>query len=111
MYLINWNPEKTLLEASLGGRITAGEAEVFLDELRERFEERTHDEFELLLDYERVNRLDDGVREHLESAREIGMLAGAAHVSVRSNEPGANETHEVGEIAELFTEDRRAVGF
>lgn len=111
MYLINWNPEKTLLEASLGGRVTAGEASVFLEELREKFEERTQDEFELLLDYERVNRLDEGVLEHLESAREIGMLAGASHVCVRSNEPAADEPVQLGEIAELFTQDRKAAGF
>ena len=78
MYLINWNPNESRLEASFGGCITNGEAEVFFEELREYFENCKGKEFDLVLDYATVKKMDDHVMDTLYSARDAGQFAGAS---------------------------------
>ncbi len=81
MYLINWNPEASTLEATFGGRITAGEASVFCDEIQEYLSRCSERDFAMVLDYATTSRLDDGVLDHLRSARDAGRAAGATKVS------------------------------
>lgn len=81
MYLINWNPTASRIEASFGGCITNGEAEVFLDELREQLAQRQGREFSLVLDYAMCKRLDAKVLETFNSAREASQIAGATKVT------------------------------
>ena len=92
MYLINWNPNESRLEASFGGCITNAEAEVFLEELNEYFESCKGKEFSLVLDYATVKRLDDKVLDKFHSAREAGQFAGASKtVFVARDEKEATE--------------------
>ncbi len=80
MYLINWNPNASRIEASFGGCITNGEAEVFLDELREQLAQCQGREFCLVLDFATTKRLDPHVLETFASAREASRIAGASKV-------------------------------
>jgi hypothetical protein len=81
MYLINWNPNASRIEASFGGIITNGEAEVFLDELREQLAQHQGREFSLVLDFAMCKRLDPKVLETFNSAREASRIAGAKKVT------------------------------
>jgi hypothetical protein len=80
MYLINWNPEASRIEASFGGCITNGEAEVFLEELHEQLSQRQGRDFSMVLDFAMCKRLDAGVLETFHSAREACRVAGAKKV-------------------------------
>jgi anti-anti-sigma regulatory factor len=80
MYLINWNPEASRIEASFGGCITNGEAEVFVDELRECLAQRQGQKFSLVLDFATTKRLDPNVLETFMTARDASQLAGASKV-------------------------------
>lgn len=95
MYLINWNPNESRLEASFGGCITNGEADVFLDEIQEYFEQCKGKDFALILDYATVKRLDDNVLDRFSNAREAGQFAGASKtVFVARDEKEATELTE-----------------
>lgn len=80
MYLINWDPSAKRIEASFGGCITNGEAEVFLEELHEQLSACKGNDFCMVLDYATTKRLDSHVLEAFESAREAGWEAGANKV-------------------------------
>jgi len=80
MYLINWDPSAKRIEASFGGCITNGEAEVFLEELREQLVQCQGDEFCMVLDYATTKRLDSHVLEAFATARKAGWDAGAKKV-------------------------------
>ena len=80
MYLINWNPNASRIEASFGGCITNGEAEVFLEELREQLAQCQGREFSLVLDFATTKRLDAHVMDTFISAREASRIAGATKV-------------------------------
>jgi len=54
MYLLSYYEDKGLFEASLGGKVTLSELDVFREELSEIVECRDGLPFNLLLDYSRV---------------------------------------------------------
>lgn len=80
MYLINWDPSEKRIEASFGGCITNGEAEVFLEEFREQLSACQGQEFCVVLDYATTKRLDSNVLEAFAAARQDGWNAGAKKV-------------------------------
>lgn len=80
MYLINWDPSVKRIEASFGGCITNGEAEVFLEEFREQLSACKGQDFCVVLDYATTKRLDSNVLEAFAAAREDGWSAGAKKV-------------------------------
>lgn len=81
MYLINWNPDSSKLEATFGGRVTAGEASVFSDEMSGYLSHCGDKKFTLVLDYATTSRMDDGVMDSLRTVCDAGLAAGAAKVS------------------------------
>ena len=80
MYLINWNPGSSRLEANFGGCITEGEASVFLEELQEQLDQVTGQEFSLVLDFATTKRLENGVMDLFCAARKASQVAGASKV-------------------------------
>ena len=82
MYILNWNPESQLLEASLGGRLTRGEADCFLDEFSDILRSHDKERFQVVLDFAAVSRMDDDVPEVFETARDVAQFAGASIVTI-----------------------------
>lgn len=80
MYLMSWNESDRRIEASLGGRVTAEEMQVFageIDEIVASFEGRS---FDLLIDYSRAKEFD---RESMRTLREMKdkcLAAGASQI-------------------------------
>lgn len=81
MYILNWNPSEQLLEASFGGAVTRGEADVFIDELKDFFRTSDLGEFCIVIDFAKVSRLDDNVAEAFNFARELAQFSGASNVT------------------------------
>jgi len=81
MYILNWKPESHLLEASLGGRLTSGEAECFLDEISEILRSNETAGIEVVLDFAAVSSMDANVSEVLNSVRDVAHFAGARVVT------------------------------
>lgn len=81
MYILDWNPNSRTVEASLGGAVTRNEADVFLSDLQSLVAPEDVANFEFVLDYAKVSRMDDEVFDALSSAREIAKFAGAAHIT------------------------------
>ena len=80
MYLINWNPSKSRIEANFGGCITKAEADVFLEELSEHLAKCHGQEFGFMLDFATVRRMDESVLDQFCSARDASQSAGAKKV-------------------------------
>ncbi len=80
MYLVSLFEREGIVEASLGGRVTADEVRVFgeeLLELLETFEERS---FSLLLDFSRAKRLDHSAVCALGMVKDQCFGAGASEI-------------------------------
>jgi hypothetical protein len=58
MYLVSLYENEGVVEASLGGRVTADEVRVFGDELVELLSQLAEGPFEVLLDHSRARRMD-----------------------------------------------------
>lgn len=81
MYILNWNPESQRLEASLGGRLTRGEAECFLDEFSDILRSHEAPDLEVVIDYAAVSRAEDDFEDVVATAREVAQFAGAKVVT------------------------------
>ncbi|MCW5937561.1 MAG: hypothetical protein KIT11_09680 [Fimbriimonadaceae bacterium] len=80
MYILNWNPNEQRIEASFGGVITAGEGEVFLEDLRDLLKERQATRFTVLLDLATARQLDVEAKGSFLEARDVCLFAGADSV-------------------------------
>ncbi|MBX3096368.1 MAG: hypothetical protein KF812_05855 [Fimbriimonadaceae bacterium] len=77
MYILNWNPEQNLIEASFGGFVTNAEAEVFAEEFREVLLDLGDNRFEAVIDFAMVPRMEDKVLDSIKETRETALFAGA----------------------------------
>ena len=111
MYILNWNPSERQIEASFGGVITHGESEVFLDELRDLLRTDNLGNFELVLDFAKVSRMDGDVNAAFESAREVAQFSGASMVTfiTRNDDEVANLTN--GRLQQVLEGTERYVAF
>ncbi len=80
MYTLNWNPDSQRLEASFGGVVTAGEGQVFLEDLREALESENGSPFAFVLDFATVRSLARGVEDAFSEARDMAKFSGAKEV-------------------------------
>lgn len=80
MYLLTWNSESRVLEATFGGTLPLIEARLFTSDWNEQLARHRGSEFSVLLDYATVTRLDEDVRYLLETWREAALTAGALKV-------------------------------
>ena len=83
MYILNWKPESQLLEASLGGRLTVGEADCFLDEFTEILRSNDSSGFEVVLDFAAVSSMEDHVSDVFNSATSRWLEGAIAGLSAR----------------------------
>jgi hypothetical protein len=81
MYILNYNPTDSRIEANFGGYITSAEAEVFVEEFRGLLLELGDKSFEVVMDYAMVPKMDEGVIELLSEARDTSLFAGAQCVT------------------------------
>ena len=81
MYLLQWNSDEGKLEASLGGVITKGEAEVLLEDIKEALTQIDGD-FDFILDTSVVKRFELGATDELDRARKYARLHGAKRLTV-----------------------------
>lgn len=111
MYILNWNPTEQQLEASFGGAVTRAEAEVFLDEFRDVLKSDDICEFEFVVDFAKVSRMDDEVASVLESARDVAKFSGAKLVTfvTRNDDEVINLTH--GRLQEVLEGCERYVAY
>lgn len=105
MYLMSWNESDARIEASLGGRVTSEEMQVFAGEVEEivaSFEGRT---FDLLIDYSRAKEFDRESILTLRAMKDRCLAAGAAQiVSVARDEDQL--TRETSDRLTLVLEGR-----
>lgn len=80
MYLLTWNKEDRLLEATFGGYLCLKEAKVFGKDWHEQLKKLRGEEFSVLLDYATVSKLDDEVRPMIEAWREEALNTGACRI-------------------------------
>lgn len=77
MYLVSLYEKEGIVEASLGGRVTADEVKVFGDELIELLAHMGDRPFEVLLDHSRARRMDADTVIALSDVKD-GLLASGA---------------------------------
>ncbi|MFM9874462.1 MAG: hypothetical protein ACKVQS_13485 [Fimbriimonadaceae bacterium] len=81
MYLLTWNNIDRQIEASFGGHITLGEAEVFIEELRDLVKSKGDCHFDVMVDYSTTSHMEEKVAETLEQAREMCLFGGASRIT------------------------------
>jgi MFS superfamily sulfate permease-like transporter len=80
MYLLSYYEERGFIEASLGGKVTTGELEVFEDELLSIIDGLEGRPYNLMLDYSRAKGLDDQGHELLSNIRSKCQSYGAQRI-------------------------------
>ena len=80
MYLVSLYEKESIVEASLGGRVTADEVRVFGDELLELLEHLGDAPFEVLLDHSRARRMDADTVVALSDVKDSLLGAGATMI-------------------------------
>lgn len=80
MYLISWNEEESRIEASLGGRVTADEMEVFAEELLEVIESMSDRPHLVVLDQSKAKNLDQNGAVTLSEFKNTVLSNGASKV-------------------------------
>jgi len=103
VYLVSYYEEKGFIEASLGGKLTAGELEVFSEELLELVDAFEGRPYQLLLDYSRAHGLTSSTYFMLGEIRDKCHDRGAQKiVSVTSSDSSLeNETaHRLQHVME-----------
>ncbi len=80
MYLLNWNPTESKIEASFGGYVSVGEANVFAEELRDLVVAMTDSNFVLVVDWSTASRMEQAVLDVLETAREACLFSGSQKI-------------------------------
>lgn len=81
MYLLTWNKIDRQIEASFGGHVTQGEANVFIDELRELLKEKSDCHYDVMVDYSTTSHMEEEVANTLEQAREMCLFGGAQRIT------------------------------
>lgn len=80
MYLLNWNAQDDMLEATLGGVVGEREAKVLLSDIREMIEDYAEPGFTAQIDYSALRRMDETTGWLLEETRRVCQQAQAKRV-------------------------------
>lgn len=81
MYLISYFEKAGMVEASLGGKVTVGEAEVFGEELLEIVASLEGRPFNLLIDYSRARGVDQTLLQMLVEINDLCHELGAQKIA------------------------------
>jgi anti-anti-sigma regulatory factor len=80
MYLLTWTEKDAKIDASLGGRVTAEEMAVLLEELQDVIDSIPDHPFSLCLDYSKAKQFDDATASILEDLLEFCHGAGVERI-------------------------------
>ncbi len=80
MYLVSLYEKEAIVEASLGGRVTADEVKVFGMEMEELLMHLGDRPFEVLLDHSRARRMDAETVLALSDVKDVLLAAGATMI-------------------------------
>lgn len=96
MYLISWDEEEAKIEASLGGKITADEMEVFAEELLEVVELMSNRAHLVVLDASKAKDFDRASGVAFSGCKDLLLSNGAAKVVTIARDEGdvLNQTSE-----------------
>lgn len=101
MYLLTWNSESRVLEATFGGTLPLAEARIFSSDWSEELARHRGTEFSVLLDYATVTRLDEDVRYLLETWREAALSAGAIRVRFLARDDAEAQSLASSRVAQV----------
>ncbi|MBV6490567.1 MAG: hypothetical protein KJZ62_09755 [Fimbriimonadaceae bacterium] len=96
MYLLSLHEDRSLIEASLGGRVTADEVSVLLDEIDEIVDQFESQGFSLLIDHSLAKTMDQHARAQLADLKDACLSRGAVKIVtvVASDEEVARNVNE-----------------
>lgn len=80
MYLVSLYEKEAIVEASLGGRVTAEEVRVFGEELIELLDHLDNRSFEVLIDHSRARRMDGEAILALSDVKDSLLAKGAVMI-------------------------------
>ena len=103
MYLVSLYEKEAIVEASLGGRVTADEVRVFGDELMELLDHLRDQPFEVLIDHSRARRMDADTVVALSDVKDALLAAGATmiwSVAADDSDRAAHQTVRLQHVLE-----------
>jgi hypothetical protein len=98
MYLVSVFEKDGLVEASLGGRVTADEICVLAEEISDLFEDLSDQPFSLLLDYSRAKRFDPNSLQALNELKDLAFEYGAAQIVSVAPDEGERTLHQTSRL-------------
>ena len=101
MYLLTWNLDDRLLEATFGGYLCLKEAKLFSKDWAEKLAKLKGDEFSVLLDYATVTKMDDEVKPLIESWREAALSTGASRVRFLARDDSEAQSLAASRVAQV----------
>lgn len=94
MYLVSLYENEAIVEASLGGRVTADEVRVFGEELMELLAHLENRPFEVLLDHSRAKRMDADTVMALSDVKDDLLASGATMIWSIVSDDSDRATHQ-----------------
>ena len=98
MYLVSFFEKDRVIEASLGGRVTADEISVLAGEISDTFEEMSDKPFSLLLDYSRAKRFDSKSLQALNELKDLAFEYGVAQIVSVASDEGERTLHQTSRL-------------
>jgi ABC-type transporter Mla MlaB component len=109
MYLVSVFERDGLVEASLGGRVTADEIAVLAEEMADTLEEMSSKPFSLLLDYSRAKRMDPATMHALHELKDLAFEYGAVHITSIASDEGERTLHQTNRLQNVLEGRERYV--
>jgi hypothetical protein len=103
MYLLTWNSNLRILEATFGGTLPLAEARYFTEDWNEELARHKGSEFTVLLDYATLTHLDEEVKFLLETWREAALAAGAVKVRFLARDDAEAQSMASARVAQVST--------
>jgi hypothetical protein len=94
MYLISVFEKEGIVEASLGGRVSADEICVLAGEISDRFEQMDAEGMSLLLDYSRAKRFDPKAFQALNELKDLALDYGVVQIVSVISDEAERTTHQ-----------------
>ena len=94
MYLVSVFEKEGVIEASLGGRVSADEICVLAGEISDRFEHVDAQQMSLLLDYSRAKRFDPKAFQALNELKDLAFDYGVLQIVSVISDEAERTTHQ-----------------
>lgn len=98
MYLVSFFEKEGILEASLGGRVSADEICVLAGEISDRFEQMDAQGMSLLLDYSRAKRFDPKAFQALNELKDLALDYGVLQIVSVISDEAERATHQTSRL-------------